>query len=944
MATLPVAFFFTLAVSSAAPINDIGSQNDGKSNSTLPDHSPPFVSEPKGRGTVRLVLSCVITLILCVWTAIHINIIPNPTFARVLKYKALYVFMGLFAPEILLAVAFVEWMSARQMLEAARLVESCTFATTAAKEAERVTADIFDRLRAGDVQVAQAIGEAHDAARVAGEASIAAYLAAQGVRKAAGEVHDARKAIAALRTEERVKKDLARVEKRQSELAWEAEHVRQVRETRLDELEKQDRLDEQERQHEQARMEYNAYYYTVDEEQRETQARLNDEDMNGSPAEQARLAEYSMFEEQHRLDEQAREEEQGRLLVQHHRLMREQKIIRRQYNLSEQASLNADRKRHSAVAQAMQTKSAIKAAARALRKAERGLDSQEVLEKRGWVATQFHRLSRVYRSWRRGNSGRYDKERDFGMDGAFFIIMGGYTFSPQITYPTTDPLTLSLNGLLFLLEAEVITAGDLARLKGDVADKGKADTLAKCLVCAQALWMIVNCFCRKVDGLPVTLIELNVVMHVMCVVVLYSFWWRKPHDVGLPISLSPILLDGGCSALIYTIGKYRGGLRSSRTLPGPAITTMGAPIYIDYGNLDFQGYPPNNSELPVFGALPKPWTRELERAVGAAKKSDGVVMLFRGQVLVDETNGWKFTQEDETPIHVTEQDLKIFSAAAQELREPRFPHLKCIDDTRYTPYELYTLSREIFKPIDMMLSPREIANLFSRRPGGIHISPVVASALCLVYGGAHASVWNSHFPTTVERTLWRVSCTIVATPGILIAAPGAVIALCGTAIILFLWAIVSILKMGRIIYKSRVGQQRLGIWSVVALAFSTIAIPRKHIRKLFSESVLLRSAWIAWIAGLTAALCFLIVYSSRHPMSIRSTQGVFTIFAAAVPAAGLLVFFALVWSCPKVVWILIVGGYGAARVYVVVESFLSVRSLPYGAFESVGWENFWPHL
>lgn len=36
--------------------------------------------------------------------------------------------------------------------------------------------------------------------------------------------------------------------------------------------------------------------------------------------------------------------------------------------------------------------------------------------------------------------------------------------------------------------------------------------------------------------------------------------------------------------------------------------------------------------------------------------------------------------------------------------------------------------------------------------------------------------------------------------------------------------------------------------------------------------------------------------------------------------------------------------YGAARVFIVIESFISMRSLPVGSYETVLWTSFWPHL
>ena len=38
------------------------------------DIAPPWVPDPDNRGTWSLLYSCVFTLVLCVWTAIHLNI------------------------------------------------------------------------------------------------------------------------------------------------------------------------------------------------------------------------------------------------------------------------------------------------------------------------------------------------------------------------------------------------------------------------------------------------------------------------------------------------------------------------------------------------------------------------------------------------------------------------------------------------------------------------------------------------------------------------------------------------------------------------------------------------------------------------------------------------------------------------------------------------------
>lgn len=67
-----------------------------------------------------------------------------------------------------------------------------------------------------------------------------------------------------------------------------------------------------------------------------------------------------------------------------------------------------------------------------------------------------------------------------------------------------------------------------------IRDKSKADTLAKGLVLIQVGWMLVQTVSRRILGYPITLLEIHTLVHVACAVGMYGLWFRKPLDIRDP--------------------------------------------------------------------------------------------------------------------------------------------------------------------------------------------------------------------------------------------------------------------------------------------------------------------------------------------------------------------------------------------------------------------------
>ncbi|KAI1395782.1 hypothetical protein F4819DRAFT_500756 [Hypoxylon fuscum] len=73
-----------------------------------------FVQDPNGRGTATLVLSCLLTLILCVWSALHLNV-PMRHQSRKAGFRLCirWILAGVYAPELVVFTAWRQWCSAR---------------------------------------------------------------------------------------------------------------------------------------------------------------------------------------------------------------------------------------------------------------------------------------------------------------------------------------------------------------------------------------------------------------------------------------------------------------------------------------------------------------------------------------------------------------------------------------------------------------------------------------------------------------------------------------------------------------------------------------------------------------------------------------------------------------------------------------------------------------
>ena len=96
-------------VSGAVPLFNTGADQRGPSADYV-----GFVGDPNGRGPASLVISCLLTLVLCVWSALHLNV-PSQSDMRVyrLLVNARWIIIGMYAPELVVFTAWRQWSSAK---------------------------------------------------------------------------------------------------------------------------------------------------------------------------------------------------------------------------------------------------------------------------------------------------------------------------------------------------------------------------------------------------------------------------------------------------------------------------------------------------------------------------------------------------------------------------------------------------------------------------------------------------------------------------------------------------------------------------------------------------------------------------------------------------------------------------------------------------------------
>jgi predicted double-glycine peptidase len=523
------------------------------------------------------------------------------------------------------------------------------------------------------------------------------------------------------------------------------------------------------------------------------------------------------------------------------------------------------------------------------------------------------------------------------MTSAFFVIMGGYAYRRGYDFkiPESDlkfpHLMLTSKGFLELAKEGVLHPGILDDKA--ITDRSKADWLAKLLVCAQAFWMVFNVIARKASGLPSTLIELNVIVHVVVMVVVYGLWWDKPLAVQNPIILnpSPKYIDEHTTILSILECNFwdRGSEAKILCYQILVLHKDDVPLkkvywfdhWMTESSTRREIFKHNHPRLFWFYRRFSCDRGDYQNHPISLRTAEEHHQRYSG-ISIPEGLKWKYfvvaeidsnsdrnkgkearrTAAKDLDVNVKDCSKGLLLLPGQVLLSENAENHTYAAVTRYrrpvflTEHQMRFIEQDGAKfhsylPQNFICrwSTSDTSNITFRSPWlqGIKSSkwcpaPVLTIGgpiLSLIYAGCHATAWNSHFPSFTERYLWRGACIVIAAGGPTFLVSNAI----------------------------------------------------HHIVKAYGDA--LNDYFLRELRKSHPFPCGLPRYIFYRLLEYMYTAvDVFYRFLEYVHTEVDV----FMYACMLL--------YTLARIFIIVEAFISIRSLPAGAYDSVDWIEMLPHV
>ncbi|RSL55587.1 hypothetical protein CEP54_009324 [Fusarium duplospermum] len=375
--------------------------------------------------------------------------------------------------------------------------------------------------------------------------------------------------------------------------------------------------------------------------------------------------------------------------------------------------------------------------------------------------------------------GNAPKDFDIDLTYAFFVVMGGVRIDVKdlVSWPDLDFVSRWGVGSLPREDAEGrgtttvrVSSTTVLWLAGHghwikiprakITDKSKADTFQKILVLIQVSWMIMQCIARLINKLPLTLLEIHTMVHVVCAIGLYGFWFKKPLNIQDPEVINPDVegFDGEIALLLQR--QY--------------YTTISANLSL----LDPNEPLPDNCNEPL---------RWVELEPGAQMSTGDALPIGLALYVVPEAQDEDYPEnllavqpEDDLRFGITEEFYNRWEAILNTFGHKRnYGIMRCTDfidaasknqddkdifewELRRMPFSEGKRNFNIDFTTFRGMSAKDLNDEFDELFSSYGILLGLAVFLSALYGGIHLSAWNWVFPTAWESLVWKFACVTIA--------------------------------------------------------------------------------------------------------------------------------------------------------------------------------------
>ncbi|KAI9792974.1 MAG: Phosphate metabolism transcription protein [Peltula sp. TS41687] len=373
------------------------------------------------------------------------------------------------------------------------------------------------------------------------------------------------------------------------------------------------------------------------------------------------------------------------------------------------------------------------------------------------------------------------KKSPCSMIYAHYVVMGGFVTDVSHLHDSLSRLTISSKGVAFLAKH-----GHFLRLpEVTIRDKSKADLLSKALVCFQVTWQLIQTIARWATGIPLTLLEVHIFLHIACALAMYGLWVSKPLDVRDPTVVDPSEFQDLLALMLMRNYGFGRKARRADSVEESLISIRATDHSHHNGSeSSYLHLYPTSTDDPGQDSEPEKTSSEfLPRVVTHypgdgfdfslfPRRSLGVCTLISGQSLgcgigpalsVCSLNGPSSMSGENNgrlAVDLSDRDIQRWNLAAVALGRAGEPFHHSDESVNY----FTTHAPNIF--LDRKGLQAGFYGYFRAwASGGL----IAALSVCGFYGAVHITAWNFRFPTAIERFLWRAACidTIAGTISLL---------------------------------------------------------------------------------------------------------------------------------------------------------------------------------